>query len=460
MSRAGACVLAQFSLPLRSDSADCVIVSTETEIRDQWGVYAGYDPVLEASLARTRRFSGRAVPSFVVIPPGLDFSTVTPLDPDAPLPVGDDEPPLWRDVNRFLAHPAKPVILVIARPDSKKNIPQLVRAYAEMPLLRDLANLVLFLGCRDGINDMPANARAVLAEVIALTDEFDLWGSIAFPKKHLQSQKSDIFNFCAARRGVFANIALNEPFGLVFIEAAAHGVPTVGTKYGGPVEIANVLSNGLLVEPTSRDAISRALVDLLTDRQLYMRCRRNGLERIHLYSWASHVKRFLGVHDALDRTSREVSAVRPAIPPPSTTPPHLVCVLLDSRDMDQSAQLVKSALGVVGAASIIVSSTACQADTAAALQSAGVDVSSLRALIVDCGASIGACDADPLRFQHTHSTPSTQSREGAAPLRRSGWTASHSASCGAWRRAPCWKPAWARSCWSLRWAEASFCASA
>ncbi len=35
-----------------------------------------------------------------------------------------------------------------------------------------------------------------------------------------------------ATRGVFVNIALQEPFGLTVIEAAAHGVPTVATKNG------------------------------------------------------------------------------------------------------------------------------------------------------------------------------------------------------------------------------------
>lgn len=38
-----------------------------------------------------------------------------------------------------------------------------------------------------------------------------------------------------ATRGVFVNPALQEPFGLTVIEAAAHGVPTVATKNGGPV---------------------------------------------------------------------------------------------------------------------------------------------------------------------------------------------------------------------------------
>ncbi len=51
----------------------------------------------------------------------------------------------------------------------------------------------------------------------------------------------------ASTHGAFVNIALQEPFGLVLIEAAAHGLPTVATRYGGPVEIHATLKNGMLV---------------------------------------------------------------------------------------------------------------------------------------------------------------------------------------------------------------------
>ena len=76
----------------------------------------------------------------------------------------------------------------------------------------------------------------------------------------------------ASTRGAFVNIALQEPFGLVLIEAAANGLPTVATRYGGPVEIHAILKNGLLVEPTDAGAVADALVTLLTDRHLWCVC--------------------------------------------------------------------------------------------------------------------------------------------------------------------------------------------
>ena len=51
------------------DHATVVVVSTEDEIREQWGLYAGYDSSLERALSRSRRFSGRACPRMIVIPP-------------------------------------------------------------------------------------------------------------------------------------------------------------------------------------------------------------------------------------------------------------------------------------------------------------------------------------------------------------------------------------------------------
>jgi hypothetical protein len=45
-------------------------------------------------------------------------------------------------IMRFFSNPRKPMILALARPDPKKNITTLVKAFGEHPGLRNLANLV------------------------------------------------------------------------------------------------------------------------------------------------------------------------------------------------------------------------------------------------------------------------------------------------------------------------------
>jgi len=85
------------------------------------GLYDGYDANLQRALQRARRVTGRWVPRMAVIPPGVDFDRVKPVDLDAP-PEGDDEPPIWKEIARFLRNPRKPAILALQRADSKKNL--------------------------------------------------------------------------------------------------------------------------------------------------------------------------------------------------------------------------------------------------------------------------------------------------------------------------------------------------
>ena len=53
-----------------------------------------------------------------------------------------------QEIFRFLKNPRKPAILAMSRPDAKKNITTLVKAFGENAMLRELANLVLIMVCR------------------------------------------------------------------------------------------------------------------------------------------------------------------------------------------------------------------------------------------------------------------------------------------------------------------------
>lgn len=60
------------------------------------------------------------------------------------------------------------------------------------------------------------------------------------------------------------------------MQAAAHGVPTVATKNGGPVDIMSTLHHGLLVDPTNSSEISAALIRILTHPETWDEMSRNG----------------------------------------------------------------------------------------------------------------------------------------------------------------------------------------
>ncbi|KAJ4831037.1 putative protein serine/threonine kinase [Turnera subulata] len=289
---------------LSLDASEVVITSTRQEIEEQWRLYDGFDPILERKLrARMKRnvsCYGRFMPRMAVIPPGMEFHHIVPHDGDMDGEAEGNEdhptspdPPIWSEIMRFFTNPRKPMILALARPDPKKNITTLVKAFGECRPLRELANLTLIMGNRDGIDEMSSTNASVLLSVLKLIDKYDLYGQVAYPKHHKQSDVPDIYRLAAKTKGVFINPAFIEPFGLTLIEAAAHGLPIVATKNGGPVDIHRVLDNGLLVDPHDQQSIATALLKLVADKQLWAKCRQNGLKNIHLFSWPEHCKTYL-----------------------------------------------------------------------------------------------------------------------------------------------------------------------
>ncbi|KAE8658245.1 putative sucrose-phosphate synthase 1 [Hibiscus syriacus] len=185
------------------------------------------------------------------------------------------------------------MILALARPDPKKNITTLVKAFGECRPLRELANLTLIMGNRENSDEMSGTNATVLLSILKLIDKYDLYGQVAYPKHHKQYEVPDIYGLAAKTKGAFINPAFIEPFGLTLIEAAAYGLPIVATKNGGPVDIHKVLDNGVLVDPHDQQSIADALLKLVSDKQLWVRCRQNGLKNIHQFSWPEHCKTYL-----------------------------------------------------------------------------------------------------------------------------------------------------------------------
>lgn len=86
----------------------------------------------------------------------MDFSFVKAEDIDSPEGNGDLQsiigrdkaqnkravPPIWSEIMRFFTNPHKPMILALSRPDPKKNVTTLLKAFGECKPLRELANLV------------------------------------------------------------------------------------------------------------------------------------------------------------------------------------------------------------------------------------------------------------------------------------------------------------------------------
>jgi glycosyltransferase involved in cell wall biosynthesis len=121
---------------------------------------------------------------------------------------------------------------------------------------------------------------------------------------------------------VFAAPSVDEPFGLVYLEAMAAGLPPIATDSGGPASFINLdpaLPTGWLVPPDDLAATARALAEAIAD-PLVRAARGDRAARFvrERYSWAAPAAELA---DLYRQVVDEHSPPRPPQPDPRGTPP-------------------------------------------------------------------------------------------------------------------------------------------
>lgn len=186
-----------------------------------------------------------------VVPPGRDV---------APPPAGP--PPDLRKGRRA-------AFLTVANWLPRKGILELLEAFARLPT--DAGTLHL-AGDESADTRYAARVWARLAET-DLTGRVVVHGSLALEDVAALYRAADVFVLPASR----------EPYGTVWGEAMAFGLPVVGWRAGNLPYLAEDRREGLLVEPGEMDALSEALVRLALDGDLRTRlgeaARRRALSR-------------------------------------------------------------------------------------------------------------------------------------------------------------------------------------
>ncbi len=260
--------------------ANLIVTSTSQEIVKQYGDY-----------------SNTTEGKFRVIPPGVNLDRFYPYNNR----VEHDRQTamLLQNISSklitFFIQIDKPLILTVCRPDKRKNISGLIKAYGEDKQLQEKANLAIFAGIRHDIQVMQDNEREVLTEILLLMDKYNLYGKMAVPKQHeIEHEVPELYRIAAETKGVFVNAALTEPFGLTLIEAAACGVPVVATDDGGPRDILGNCKNGILVDVTEPKNISKALNKILDNKSMWSKFSEYGIINVNkYYTWSAHTKSYL-----------------------------------------------------------------------------------------------------------------------------------------------------------------------
>ena len=176
------------------------------------------------------------------------------------------------------------VILTVGRLEVRKN--QLAVVAALATLVREDVD-VHYVCVGEGPLTPVLEAQA---KELGLAERLHLVGGVADEEKRGAYGGCDIFCMPSIRiRNDF------EGFGMVFLEAAASGKPTVAGMSGGESEAIEDGKTGFSVDGSDQESLERALGTLCKDPEMRIKFGRAGREHVREFDWDEVVVRILNV---------------------------------------------------------------------------------------------------------------------------------------------------------------------
>jgi glycosyltransferase involved in cell wall biosynthesis len=175
----------------------------------------------------------------------------------------------------------KPLIVTASRLIKRKNPDLLISAFAKVLKVIPDAKLVIAGSGREEDN-LSHQVRD-----LNITDSVSLIGGLA---------KEKVAQLMAAAN-VFVLPSKAESFGLTLLEASAAAVPVVCSNAGGVPEVFQNGFNALLYPPGDDEAMAKAIVDLIQDRELAKKISVNAVETARRFTWEMSAQRILRVYE-------------------------------------------------------------------------------------------------------------------------------------------------------------------
>jgi glycosyltransferase involved in cell wall biosynthesis len=157
--------------------------------------------------------------------------------------------------------------------DLRKNVPRIIRAYAQLPsALREQYQLVVAGRLRHVGHPLYPDPRPLVREL-------GIDGQVIFTGQIREQDKAPLYSAATC----FLFPSLYEGFGMPVLEAMACGTPVLTSNSSALPEVVG--DAGLLVDPYSEQAIAAALAHLLENEPFRLELGARALERARFFTW-------------------------------------------------------------------------------------------------------------------------------------------------------------------------------
>jgi phosphatidylinositol alpha-1,6-mannosyltransferase len=176
-----------------------------------------------------------------------------------------------------------PVITTLARVEKRKGHKFIINAINE--LKEQFPNLIyLIAGKGPYLNNIKDYVKK-----LNLDNQVIFLGWITEPEKSLILKNSDIFAMTPITSGESV-----EGFGMAFIDAAFHGVASIGSDSGGICDAVIDGKTGIICEPNNQSNITNNIKKLIEDSELRKELGKNGKKIAkEKFSWNKKIHEYL-----------------------------------------------------------------------------------------------------------------------------------------------------------------------
>lgn len=164
----------------------------------------------------------------------------------------------------------RPTILFVGRPEQRKGVGYLLRAYPRIKAEFPEARIVIV-----GAGDWDESPYTAYIERHRMSD-IVIAGRVSDAELPRYHRSADVFCSPATE---------GESFGVVLLEAMAAGLPVVASNIEGYRQVVTDGENGLLVPPRDDIRLAEGICTVLQNRALAQRLADNGMAAAREYGW-------------------------------------------------------------------------------------------------------------------------------------------------------------------------------